>query len=249
MLERNKECRYCSRPIGERQSVYCCNECSKRARLGYRSVRERESSPCPGCGLGFERRTHKQVFCTDECRTMHIRSLRPDKKCDVCGGPFSASSKAKTCSSSCYEKRSEALWLQDKNSRFGPPRTCKQCAKVFTYGGDAFKEFCSRSCASECAKETKRRSSQIRRARKAKATIEHFGPTYILKRDDYICQACGVKTRPDKKPTHPQYPNVDHIVPLSMGGEHSKKNCRCVCASCNSKKCNRTLNDQLLLFG
>lgn len=252
MEEPEKACLYCSGPVPDgRQSEYCSSACVKAKRKGYTAARPygEASSACRGCGSKFERSAPKQIFCTRQCRALHVRAARPDKQCLVCGIGYSPSSKGKTCSPECSDRLAEIRALELKLKNFGPPRTCCQCGKIFTHGGDAFKDFCSRACATECAKETQKRHGHVRRARKAKATIEHFNPTYILKRDKYICQACGVKTRPDKKPNHPLYPNVDHIVPLSVGGEHSKKNCRCVCTSCNSKKCNRTLNDQLLLFG
>jgi len=34
-------------------------------------------------------------------------------------------------------------------------------------------------------------------------------------------------------------PTMDHILPLSMGGEHTSANIQALCQSCNSSKCNR----------
>ncbi|MBU2249718.1 MAG: HNH endonuclease, partial [Gammaproteobacteria bacterium] len=66
----------------------------------------------------------------------------------------------------------------------------------------------------------------------------------------YICQLCGVKTRPDiKNQYHPKRPELDHIVPLSLGGEHTKQNTQCLCRQCNMTKNNTGVGDQLRLFG
>ena len=46
----------------------------------------------------------------------------------------------------------------------------------------------------------------------------------ILTRDGYRCQLCGVKTLPNHPPTSDRYPTLDHIVPLSRGGAHSREN-------------------------
>lgn len=94
------------------------------------------------------------------------------------------------------------------------------------------------------------KSVNKRRALKAGATVEDFTPKEIFNRDHYICQACGIKTRPDyKNRHHSKYPNLDHIIPLSVGGEHSKRNTQCLCHGCNMSKGNRHANDQMLLIG
>jgi len=102
----------------------------------------------------------------------------------------------------------------------------------------------------ESGKASKLKACQKRRAQKLGANIEDFKAQEIFNRDHYICQACGIKTRPDyKNRNHSKYPNLDHIIPLSVGGEHSKRNTQCLCRQCNIKKGNRHANDQMLLIG
>lgn len=87
------------------------------------------------------------------------------------------------------------------------------------------------------------------RALKRNATIEIFNPFDVFERDKYICQICKRKTRPDFKPNHSLYPTLDHIIPLSNGGEHSVKNTQCLCLHCNcSKQDKDNFGDQLRLF-
>ena len=88
-----------------------------------------------------------------------------------------------------------------------------------------------------------------RRALKRNAIIEDFNPVDVFKRDGYRCQLCGKKTRPDfKNPNHLLYPNLDHIIPLSDGGDHSMANTQCLCHQCNSAKYNTGKGDQLRMF-
>lgn len=256
MEETDKLCKYCGGGVSlMRRSAYCCVSCSQAARRGYEpsGIRGQKKRSCLWCSVTFRPATGKQKFCRKECAMASGVDGRKrfTVNCEVCDTAFKSrtGNHTKTCSSDCSKKLQQQRRLEQRKLAFGPPRTCRQCAKVFTWNTEFWIDYCSKACRTEARAEAKKRDSHVRRARKAKATIEHFGPTYILKRDNYICQACGVKTKPKEKPNHPLYPNVDHIVPLSVGGEHSKKNCRCVCTSCNSKKCNRTLNDQLLLFG
>lgn len=51
----------------------------------------------------------------------------------------------------------------------------------------------------------------------------------ILREHDHRCRYCGRKIKL----------TVDHVIPLSKGGDHSKKNVVPACQSCNSKKRDR----------
>ena len=102
----------------------------------------------------------------------------------------------------------------------------------------------------EKGKLASKKGSIKHRALKKGATIEDFNPIDILERDNYICQHCGCKTRPNlKNKYHPKYPNIDHIIPLSKGGEHSRRNTQCLCHQCNIIKGNSGIGDQLRMFG
>lgn len=63
-------------------------------------------------------------------------------------------------------------------------------------------------------------------------------PLPILNRDNWTCQLCGVATPIELRgTTHPNAPEVDHIIPKSRGGLlRDPDNLRCVCRACNTKK-------------
>jgi len=99
-------------------------------------------------------------------------------------------------------------------------------------------------------KSSKKRATQKRRAAMAGVISEYFDPIEVLVRDGYICQLCGKKTRPDfKNSYHPLYPNLDHIIPLNLGGVNTKENTQCLCRGCNVKKGYTGTGDQLRMFG
>jgi 5-methylcytosine-specific restriction endonuclease McrA len=50
----------------------------------------------------------------------------------------------------------------------------------------------------------------------------------ILKRDDHTCQYCG---QPGNQ--------IDHIIPISKGGEDHETNMATACATCNASKKNQ----------
>lgn len=71
----------------------------------------------------------------------------------------------------------------------------------------------------------------------------------VFERDGYRCQLCGTKTLKAKRGSyHPKAPELDHIVPLAQGGEHSYRNTQCACRACNVAKRDGA-GGQLLLIG
>lgn len=78
--------------------------------------------------------------------------------------------------------------------------------------------------------EVARRASAVRRARKKNAeVVEHVEPLVVLERDDGVCGICG-------HDVDPMNYHVDHIVPLSVGGEHSYANTQTAHPNCNRRK-------------
>ena len=74
------------------------------------------------------------------------------------------------------------------------------------------------------------------RARQAGARIVHrFDRTEVFARDGMTCQGCGIEcSKPD--PYVQTSATVDHIVPLSKGGDHTMANVQTLCLLCNSTK-------------
>ncbi|MBU0977847.1 MAG: methyltransferase domain-containing protein [Nanoarchaeota archaeon] len=115
-------------------------------------------------------------------------------------------------------------------------------------GKEVSRNGCRRYGQTENGKESYRKASSKRRALKANAIMENFSLKEVFKRDGYRCQLCSKKTRPDYNHFHPLYPNLDHIIPLSKGGPHTKANTQCLCHSCNMIKHNTGNGDQLRMF-
>ncbi|MFF4892929.1 HNH endonuclease [Micromonospora chersina] len=94
-----------------------------------------------------------------------------------------------------------------------------------------------------------RRQKHRRRAKLRGADSERFNDRDIFVRDRWICQICGYKINPATKYPHPRSASLDHIVPLSEGGAHSRANTRLACWICNSRRGDRGGNEQLALIG
>jgi 5-methylcytosine-specific restriction endonuclease McrA len=78
-------------------------------------------------------------------------------------------------------------------------------------------------------------------------SYEAVDPIKVFKRDRWRCQLCGRKTLKQHGNT-PDSPELDHIVPLALGGEHTYVNTQCLCRDCNGKKGARVAG-QLRLVG
>lgn len=130
--------------------------------------------------------------------------------------------------------------------------TCADCGESFTVQGDSGRvrgirrRFCSRECQKRSSDRV--RTKARRAATRGALAVERVDPTLVFARDSWKCQICGVKTLRSKRgQSHPKAPELDHIMPLSLGGDHSYQNTQCTCRSCNIAKGARPMG-QLMLF-
>ena len=143
-----------------------------------------------------------------------------------------------------YKQNEEQFnqWLDE-------PHACKECGRTFTMRElreDNPWNFSYKPtfCCSACSKRFHKREQRHRR----RELCEHSGESVSLleleERDEHTCYLCGCTTdRNDYTidsngsfTAGPMYPSIDHVIPLSLGGEHSMKNARLACVRCNSIK-------------
>lgn len=74
------------------------------------------------------------------------------------------------------------------------------------------------------------------------AAAEKFTLDYIVQRDRSICHLCRKKVKRVEA-------SMDHLIPVSLGGEHTKANVALAHLSCNSRKKTKAMGEQLALFG
>jgi 5-methylcytosine-specific restriction endonuclease McrA len=97
--------------------------------------------------------------------------------------------------------------------------------------------FCSETCATRQYRRLDRAREHARRRAIRSVTIETVDPLLVFERDGWVCQICRIITPRGMRGTHdPRAPELDHIVPLAAGGEHSYRNTQCACRDCNGKK-------------
>ncbi|PHE94706.1 hypothetical protein COF76_23130 [Bacillus wiedmannii] len=66
--------------------------------------------------------------------------------------------------------------------------------------------------------------------------------TELLNKDNWTCQCCGIKVH-DRRTgdwnTHDKA-HIDHLIPLTKGGDSTPDNLQVLCRTCNIKKHNKT---------
>ncbi len=86
------------------------------------------------------------------------------------------------------------------------------------------------------------------RARVLGVERERISTDLVFERDRWRCQICGKKTPARFRGTRRNdAPELDHRIPLSLGGPHTYVNVQCACRLCNRIKSNHASAGQLPL--
>jgi 5-methylcytosine-specific restriction endonuclease McrA len=88
------------------------------------------------------------------------------------------------------------------------------------------------------------RSRTKRRSYKHKVDFTPFERTTILERDKWTCQSCGCKVHDRHTGDWNTYDkaHIDHIIPVSKGGNSEPSNLQVLCRTCNLSKQDKILN-------
>jgi 5-methylcytosine-specific restriction endonuclease McrA len=108
-------------------------------------------------------------------------------------------------------------------------RPCKRCGG--DKGAGRQRQLCDpcRALVREEYPMRRRMRSAARRARLRGQFVEHVHPLVVLERDDGACGICGGDVDPLNF-------DVDHIVAIARGGEHSYANVQVAHRLCNQRK-------------
>lgn len=205
---------------------------------------------CVGCGLAVEPRNagRPRLYCLT-CRPLTKQQLalmpRPKvaqtKACRHCGGAFTTYGLAAYCGQVCNraaaKRRNDAVTARN----WARPLMCcasTRCGKSFTpVIGQRQIKYCSSQCRQDAKNAQQSGSTHSRRARKYGVASEHIKKERVFEADGWCCYLCGCDTpRELMGSTEPTAPELEHVVPLSKGGTHTRGNVRCACRRCNAAK-------------
>jgi hypothetical protein len=177
---------------------------------------------CIQCGNKIPQKFGSLKYCSGRCTARHRDNLPDMIHCIICGEKFKGGHGKITCSDVCkHNHKHERTKKWNEHQRTHNPEY-----------------------------QRLRAGAQRRRRSKIIGTqVEQFEDIEIFERDNWKCQICGKKVNKNKKYPHPMSPSIDHIVPLSLDGAHTRLNVQLAHISCNKKKSNTGIWDQLRMFG
>lgn len=192
--------------------------CSEACRV--HSYHQGKKVPCAaGCGrLCWPDDDGQPMRICRPCRSVKCLSTRV---CPVCSAAFAG--KAKTCSYRCGQ-----LQRQD----IGP---CDDCGKQTLRQRNRSGRFCA-GCLPQRIRARHRLKNHKRRVRGA--TAGDVTPEYerTLRRKAKRCPMPGCGIRLIDEPGRSNSKELDHIIPVNIGGTHTIGNVRIICRTCNNKR-------------
>lgn len=133
-------------------------------------------------------------------------------------------------------------------------RNCRQCGRryqlsIVTRHGH---HFCSDECQGlreQWNRKWTRTGTHRQRAKRLGVAYEPISRVKLFERDGWICQICERKTpKMLIGSLNKRAPELDHIVPMSLGGSHTWSNVQCACRECNGNKGASLTGQQLSLM-
>lgn len=219
---------------------------------------------CQTCGKVFPlvRTDRKGMFCSRACagrdgdpEAVAERAKRAKREataarwlalgvavtatCPVCSGSFERrAATQKMCSPKCRK----AATLVPRKSR-----PCVHCGETVT--GTASKRECARCQKVGHKRKRPAANSHRRRARKFGVRYVPVNAARVFERDGWRCQICGMRTPKRLRGTmDPRAPELDHRIPMALGGPHTYENCQAACRACNGAKGAKRASGQIPLW-
>jgi hypothetical protein len=224
-----------------------CNSRERGTWTGGSEMHDQSTRTCGRCGVEFRRNSHGRIpkhdaqrYCSRQCYFDTIKAgpkAEPERilpTCAICGQQFDGKASGRYCSRECRLEKgrrdSHERYRQEHTlARPDVTKTCEQCGNSFTVNKYADRLFCSDRCSHNASKAMARAKAhdvprvQVRRAA-------------IYERDHGLCGICGKAVDRSLPPLHPMSFTLDHIIPLTKGGEHSAANVQVAHRVCNSRK-------------
>jgi len=245
-------CEHCGTSFAPRRNSqrYCSRKCHDRARSG-RPVTESCAcgSPTTRTRRSSLRRAPKCQDCRRDDRVAGQCSLVPWAQCLTCDRWHVDRRKVGYCSSACKS----ATPKDPSGSCRVHYGDCAQCGRVFC-SRRANRKFCSEGCGKKSRKSIRRHRERAAGYRKRKGHdcddvgYETFTTRQIAERDGWRCHLCGKRVLDREWRGRPGDAELDHLTPLSAGGDHTRQNVALSHRSCNGRRSDKG-PAQMRLFG
>lgn len=211
-------CVQCGRPIKVKQRGCTPKYCSRSCRETW----NKENSPNHGAAARAKR----------EAKIQANLEAYPDPTCAWCGGPCERNDMGvppKFCKKSCRDSSSRAKILAEG----------RQCEVSGCQNSVSAGQRCATHHAQQWREQNPEAYLEVRGAynlRKLGATVDEIDRQTVFERDGWTCGICGGSIDPELRWPDRMSAQVDHVVPLAKGGDHSWENVQAAHFSCNAKK-------------
>lgn len=262
MSDSTHVCEICGGPRGKYKNRYCA-ECGYKAELARKRGRPARNwtRPCQCCGSLFTNNRSSGKYCSPECGARSSAEWHNDQKlqaaarrkqreaqrlaeltrpCGFCGVTFVANvTTRKWCSEPCRHAGAGRLALECA-VQCGE---CRRCGKAFCVSTQLAPGFCSKLCNT-------RHNRSLRKAKKRSLVGEgeNFTLLEIAERDGWHCHLCGKAVPNQPYKARDADPTIDHLIPVSKGGEHTRANVSLAHNRCNWERSDADLEFQLRLI-
>ena len=156
-----------------------------------------------------------------------------NRVCVICGKEFQTEDISTICcSSTCYHRKNKGKGAYT----FGTFK-CKICGNEIKTNGQ-IRSYCSAKCRNKAAR--KQRKELYKALRHSGHYDNSISLPAVFEKYDGKCNMCGKSTDIHSERTSPDYPTIDHIMPLIKGGYHEWDNIQLLCRFCNGSKHSKT---------
>lgn len=201
------------RKYGDQYRRTCSRECGALAR-------DRECVEC-GNPSGAKKRC-------DECRSRPTCPNVTATDCDWCGRivvRWGAIPWRKYCSDRCAQyshiRRPKVVEIDY--------RECRECGSTFSWYAGQEKDFCGTKCSRRAHKRDRRHLERTAGVgARGSITLRE-----VAERDGWQCHLCHRPVPDRESKSRPNDPTIDHLIPLSDGGQHVPENVALAHFKCN----------------
>lgn len=202
---------------------------------------------CANCATSFESRYSTQRYCSPTCKRRikerRRRERRKSTPCSVSGCNDPGTHSSRLCDMHYYRRQKGLPMDVPKYGILKGRRQSETCTVAGCGRPTYWLELCKRHYLEHHARAGKAWAIIEYESAGARKKTARYGGKYgvvnrfeVFERDGWVCQLCGEPVDPDLKGPDPRCASLDHIVPLSWGGDHSMENCQLAHLSCNSSK-------------
>ncbi len=127
----------------------------------------------------------------------------------------------------------------NRRHRVSPDEDCENCRDAFAWNrrlDNSTWGHAKREWEKNQRKLASITGSNNRRARMKEAFVENVVAARVFRRDKWICGICGTAVSQLNDRNLIDIASLDHIIPISKGGEHSYANTQLAHLSCNLSK-------------